>query len=47
MYVEVKTCKHLTICIDDVKVFQVEFTKCLGVIIDEKMNWTNHVQYTL
>ena len=44
---KIKPVKHLTICIDNVKLSRVEFTKFLGVIIDEKINWTNHSQYII
>lgn len=35
------------IIIDNSEIVKVEFTKFLGVIIDEKLNWANHISYTV
>ena len=37
--------KTLGIYIDNVKISQVESTKCLGAVIDSKLNWCEHVLY--
>ena len=36
---------NITIKILNEKIEQVEYTKFLGVILDEKLTWRNHMQY--
>ena len=38
-------CKDFKICIDGVKIGQVDHTKFLGVYIDEKLNWHKHIAH--
>ena len=39
--------KHMDVklCINKVPIQQVDNTKCLGVIIDDNLNWSNHISY--
>ena len=35
----------LNIKIDNASIDEIEKTKCLGVIIDNKLNWNEHIAY--
>ena len=39
--------KHMDVnlCINKVPIQQVDNTKFLGVIIDDNLNWSNHISY--
>ena len=39
--------KHMDVklCIHKVPIQQVDNTKFLGVIIDDNLNWSNHISY--
>jgi len=36
---------NITICINNVNLERVKYVKFLGVLIDEKLNWKEHVNY--
>ena len=37
--------RDLELCINKVPIQQVDNTKFLGVIIDDNLNWSNHISY--
>ena len=40
-----KICKDITIKIDGQTIQEVQHTKFLGVLLDQKLSWKNHIQY--
>ena len=39
----VKDLKGIKLCINNVPIQQVDNTKFLGVIIEDDLNWSNHI----
>ena len=40
-----KILSPVDVCINNVIVKRVSYTKCLGIVIDEKLSWYHHIQY--